>query len=267
VSGCLLLSGCSFRSVSKSKNIVYNPEHQLQLNVFSPKKISNPKEVFVFIHGGNWQRGKKSIYNFLGKRMAKKNIVTVIIDYRKYPLAAYKEMTSDAASSIKWVKQNISTYGGDTNKIYISGHSAGGHLAALVATDEQYFNALNMKNPVKGVILIDAFGLDMYNYLMKEDNYKKEVYHSVFTKDPDTWKKASPIYHLHKDMPPFMIYVGGKTYPNIIKGSNDFLVPLKKYQASAGIITVKGARHIPMIFNFLNPRKKAYKEIIDFMSN
>jgi len=261
---CGISFSCFSQSIAKSKNITYSPEHDLKLNVFSPKTSNTPKQVFVFIHGGNWNVGKKSTYNFLGKRMAKKDVVTVIVDYRKCP-TTYDEISRDVVKSIKWVKENITQYGGDTNKIFISGHSAGGHLAALVATDNQYFEEMNMQNPIKGVILIDAFGLDMHKYLLKNDKYKRDVYLSVFTKDSSQWKKASPIYNLHRGMPPFMIYVGDKTYTNIINDSNDFLIALKRYQPDAKIITVKGANHYEMIFDFYNSGKKIYEEIINFM--
>jgi acetyl esterase/lipase len=260
-----LFGSCTRQAISISKDITFSTENKLKLDVYAPKKINTPKKVLVFIHGGSWKNGEKATYKFFGKGMSRKGVVTVVIDYRLYPLTTYEGMAADAATAIKWVKQNITVYGGDTNKIYVSGHSAGGNLAALVATDDHYFDALKMKNPIKGTILIDAFGLDMYKYLLKNESYEKEVYHSVFTNDTANWKLGSPAYHLHRGMPPFLMYVGGKTYPNIVTGSYDFLAALKKYQPDAYITTVPGKRHAGMIFSFLNPHKKAYKEIIDFM--
>ena len=157
-----VFSSCA---VLKTKNIVYNKEHDLRLDVYSPKKVDKPKKVLVFIHGGNWVHGKKSIYKFFGKGFAKKGIVTVIINYRLSENVTYDSLTINSAMAVKWVKQNIGQYNGDTNSIFVSGHSAGGHLAALIATDDSYFNKLNIRNPIKGTILIDAFGLDMYTYL------------------------------------------------------------------------------------------------------
>ena len=88
----LLLCSCSFQSVTKSKNIIYDPENKLALTIFSPKNKTEPKEIFVFIYGGNWKKGNKSLYNFFGKRMAGKGIVTVIIDYRLSPITDYRGM-------------------------------------------------------------------------------------------------------------------------------------------------------------------------------
>ena len=81
-------------------------------------------------------KGKKELYSFLGNRMARKNILTVIVDYPKSPVANYDEMANDVATAVKWVKNNIVSYGGDPQKIFISGHSAGGHLTAMCLQTE-----------------------------------------------------------------------------------------------------------------------------------
>ena len=97
----LLFSNC----VVKNKNIVYNIEYDLKLDVYSPRKTDKPKPVLVFIHGGNWIHGKKSIYKFFGKGFAKKGIVTVIINYRLGPNETYDNLTTNSAMAVKWVKQ------------------------------------------------------------------------------------------------------------------------------------------------------------------
>ena len=262
----LLLSSCASLHMQQKKNIVYSKDQALTLNVYSPKrKTIETKNVLVFIHGGNWTSGKKSMYRFFGKGMAKKGIVAVVIDYHKYPTVTYPAMAMDAAQSLKWVKENISSFGGDTNKIYVSGHSAGGHLAALIATDKTYFDSIKINNPIKGCVLIDAFGLDMYSYLKREEKYKHDVYRSIFTKDENQWKKGSPFFYLHEGMPKFIMFVGGRTYPGIVNDSNAFLLELKKYQSDAQLITVPRKRHAGMIFSYINPRKISYGQILEFM--
>jgi acetyl esterase/lipase len=160
--------------------------------------------------------------------MARKNVLTVIIDYPKSPLANYDEMAMDAAKAVKWVKENIERYGGDPNAIFISGHSAGGHLSALITVSNEYFDKLGIVSPVKGIILIDAAGLDMYSYLEEENLKTGNTFLQTFTTNPATWKKASPLYHLHKGMPPMLIYRGGKTYPSIEASNEKFVAALKK---------------------------------------
>ena len=261
----LLVSACSFKPVTTSTDIVFSRENNLKLDVYSPKKIKDPKEVLVFIHGGNWERGDKSMYKFFGKGMARKGLVSVVIDYRLNPIAAYDGMAQDAARAIKWTKENITQYGGDSSKIFVTGHSAGGHLAALIATDNSYFESLQIKNPIKGAILNDAFGLDMFGYLSKYHYPKDSVYLQIFTKNPEQWKKASPIFYLKKESPKMLMYLGGKTYPGIIEFSKTYYEELKKYQPDAKLVTVKGRHHVAMIGQFYFSTNKRYKEILDFI--
>lgn len=176
-------------------------------------------------------------------------------------------MAFASATAVKWVKENIKQYGGNPEKIFISGHSAGGHLAALISLDNQYFDSLGIVNPIKGTILIDAAGLDMYNYLKEENFEEGHTYFSTFTKDASIWKKATPIYYLHQAMPPMLIYQGEKTYPSIKKANEKFINALRAFAPNTDYQILKGKKHIPMILQFFwswNPR---YKQIIQFMQN
>ena len=264
---CLLLSACSVKPVSRHKNITYSPTQNLQLDLYAPRKIKSPKKVLIFVHGGNWVHGKKSIYPFFGKGMARKGVIGVVINYRLSPKTDYEGMATDVATAVKWVKDHCDSLGGDPDNIYISGHSAGAQLAALVATDNSYFEKSGMKNPIKGTVLIDAFGLDMYRYFSLSKNEKDTMYKRVFSEDPATWKKASPAYHLSKSMPPFIIFTGGKTYPVIKQMNEAFYTEVVKYRPATSFIIVKRKRHAAMIFQFINPRTKAYKQILEFMGS
>lgn len=262
----LLCTACSIKPVAKTKNVTYDTAHHLQLDVYAPRKIKAPKKILVFVHGGNWIHGKKSIYRFYGKGMARKGIIGVVVNYRLSPYTNYEGMANDVAAAVAWVKVNCKTIGGDTNNIYISGHSAGGQIAALVATDNSYFKKQHVVNPIKGTVLIDAFGLDMYRYFTVSENPKDTMYKRVFSNDPATWKKASPAYHLKKEMPPFLMFLGGKTYPVIKQVNNEFYNEVLKYQPATKLFIVKGKHHVSMVFQFISPYAKAYRHILEFMN-
>ncbi len=262
IASSIILGGCSFHRISKARDITYDKATNLKLDVFSPRKIKEPKAVLLFIHGGSWRSGKKSLYTFFGKRLARKGIVGVVMNYRLSPLTNYEGMAMDAASAVKWIKQNIFIYGGDSSKIFVSGHSAGGQMAALIATNSVYFDSLKIANPIKGTVLIDAFGLNMASYF---ERYKHQGYLAVFSQDPLAWKKGSPQFHLHEGMPPFLMYLGDRTYPEITRQNNEFYEELKKIQPEAKLIMNKRKRHETMIFQFYKSRNKNYRSIIDFM--
>ena len=265
------MSGCSLKRIAVTRNRVYlqadpvRKKPEQQLNVYSTRRHRKPQPVFVFIHGGNWNSGKKETYHLLGKKFAHKNITTVIIDYPLSPSAGYHEMAADAAMAVKWVKDSIGYYGGNPEKIFVSGHSAGGHLAALIAVDDDYFDTLGVANPIQGAILIDAAGLDMYTYLKEERFDQNHTYMRTFGADTTTWKMASPLHYLKQSSPPMLLYAGRKTYASILKGNDTFAGALERL----GIVHVykkqRGKKHIAMIVQYLNSWNPRYREIRKFM--
>jgi acetyl esterase/lipase len=269
----LSMSSCAFKSIRRHKNIVYMPADstgnipQQSLNIFSPRKASSEK-VLIFLYGGSWRSGKKNLYNFLGSRMARKGAVTVIVDYPLNPIADYNDMARATASAVKWVHQNVKLFGGDRDRIFISGHSAGGHLATLVTVRQEYFDSVGLKkNPIKGAILIDAAGLDMYGYLMEEKKPEGHSYLKTFTSNPDEWKKASPLYHLREGLPPLLIYKGERTYPSILKSHEKFVKALENYDTNVTYKVLERKKHVPMITQFFWSWNRRYDEIVDFMSS
>jgi acetyl esterase/lipase len=192
-------------------------------------------------------------------------VVGVVMNYPLSPDANYNDMAAATASGIKWLKENISKYGGDPERIFISGHSAGGHIAALIAVREKYFDSLNLKYPLKGVILIDAAGLDMNKYLLDQEKKGKKHYLGAFTTDKKQWIEASPIYHLRKDLVPMLVLTGEKTYPNIKESNERFVKESSEKGNEVKHVVVRRKRHIPMIFQFYYSGNHLYKEIIDFM--
>ncbi|HEX6892584.1 MAG TPA: alpha/beta hydrolase [Chryseolinea sp.] len=266
VTSIVFICSCSAPSAIRKKNITFDAQHKLQLDVYSPKRVDSPQPVFVFIHGGRWNSGKKSQYKFLGRRMAAKGVVTVVPDYRLSPRTNYRGATTDVAMALKWTKEHINEYGGDESSIYIAGHSAGGHLAALVSVDNFYFDSLDISSPVSGTILIDAFGLDMFSFLSDEELKKHKTYYAMFGREPEKWKDGSPIFHLNENMKPFLMFVGTKTYPVIYEGNKEFFEALKKYQPLANPIIEMKKKHIPMMLQFYNSKNRGYDEILRFLT-
>ncbi len=248
-------SGISYLKSSKTTTASF-PE----LNIFQPNK-SEKNPVVIFIHGGYWDEGNKNIYGFLGRNFAKKNVVTVIPNYTLSPKGNYDTMAKEVAAAIKWTYENIEKYNGNPNQIFLMGHSAGGHLIALVGSTNKY-----LENPdlIKGIILNDAAGLDMFSYLNKNPPTKFHNYDVTWTDNPENWKDASPIYALSAEAPPFLIYVGTKTFPSIKSSNEDFVKKLNENQPSIKI-NYLDKKHVPMMRQFLFPWNKHYKEMIDFI--
>lgn len=264
-----MLGSCS---VAKVKNQSYLPKTLLttkkepKLNVFNPKeKPSQLMPVIIFVHGGNWNRGDKDTYGFYGKDLAKRNIILVVPEYTLSPEVTYDHQAKQIAASIQWTQENITQFGGDPNKIFMNGHSAGGQLAALSVMNPKY--GID-QNKIAGIILIDSAGLDMF--WQNTVNPPKEGgfydYQSTFTNNPEIWKDASPIYHISKKNPPFLIFQGKKTIEAIAKTNKDFVEKLRMYQPDVPYI-LQNKGHFSMMLQFIWGGRKTLDQMEAFINS
>lgn len=263
-----VVASCSLKRVERFKDIPYMTASdslpEKTLNVFQPKKAKDAP-VLLFIHGGSWNSGNKEIYNFLGTRFAKKGVVTVIMDYPLSPDYQVQSMALASAQAVNWMHQSIENYGGSKDKLFVSGHSAGGHLASLIAVNDLYFGQVGVENPIKGVVLIDAAGLDM-KWFLEQMNYEPGTSYNIpFTDSPEVWEETSPIYHLDTNDPPMMILLGGKTLPGITLTTARFMEAYKEFVPEPIYIFQKRKKHKGMIVQFIYSPNKVYREILKFM--
>jgi len=259
----------SSAQVKIAKNINYagNTEEKNTLNVFYKNDSLKNKPVLIFIHGGSWSSGKKETYWWLGRNFARKGIVAVIINYPLAPNAQYEKMADDCALAVKWVQKNISDYTASADNIFVMGHSAGAHLSELINADPKYFQHAGIKNPIKGMILNDPFGLDIYEYLT--DAEKDDYYYDflrTFTDKPAAWKLASPINYAENIKNPHLLFYGSKTYGAIKLQTPRLYNKLKTNNIPAEIKEVKGKSHVPMISQMIFGSNDLYKDIIEFIN-
>ncbi|MBC8136350.1 MAG: alpha/beta hydrolase fold domain-containing protein [Fibrella sp.] len=183
------------------------------LDIYSPKGKSKCP-VVIFIHGGGWQIGdKRGSARGKSEAFPKKGYVFVSINYRLSPDVKHPVLVQDCAKSIAWIQENIAKYGGDPTNLFVMGHSAGAHLAALVSTDEQYLKKEGLRlAALRGTILLDGGSYDMTASGVKKAS-KDETFAEVFGNDPAVLKSASPLFNVApgKNIPPFLIiYVASR---------------------------------------------------------
>ena len=133
----------SFDKGQMLEGIVYSADEDQRLDIYRPKNIAASAKlpVIVFFYGGRWSGGSRSDYRFVAARLVERGYVVVIPDYRKYPNVKFPAFVEDGAAALGWVHREIARYGGDGDRLYLLGHSAGAHIAALLATDEHYLKA------------------------------------------------------------------------------------------------------------------------------
>lgn len=252
--------------VKKDVNYTDQNDERRQLNVFYQKDITQAKDVVIFIHGGSWSSGSKDIYWWLGRNLARKDIVAVNINYGLAPANQYGQMAEDCALAVKWVQAHIADYGGNPDRIFLMGHSAGAHLAELINADPRYFKKAGIANPVKGLILNDPFGLDMKEYMItaeKDDSYFDFL--RTFSKDPAIWQDGSPLNYVQNVHNPHLIFYGAKTYPAIQIQSARLNKLLFAENVKTELHVIKNKKHVGMIVQMILGGNQLYDYITQFL--
>src|SRR5947209_3768613 len=131
------------------------------LDLYAPAEGKGHPVVF-WIHGGGWQAGKKIEVQAKPQAFVDRGFVFVSAGYRLLPEATVKEMAGDVARALHWVHDHAGDYGGDPDTIFVTGHSAGAQLAALVCTDDRYMKAEGLSlSDIKGCVPVDGDTYDV----------------------------------------------------------------------------------------------------------
>ena len=142
--------------------IRYGSHPRYLLDVYQPASPANPTiagakaPVVVFFYGGNWNSGERADYLFAGEALASRGYVAVLPDYRLYPEVRYPDFLADSAQAVRWVFDHIAGIGGvagDTQQVFLMGHSAGAYNAAMLALNPAYLRAAGVERArVRGLI-------------------------------------------------------------------------------------------------------------------
>jgi arylformamidase len=199
------------------RNIPYaTPGYERQvLDVYSPPGAKNLPVVF-WIHGGGWQTGDKSSVQIKPQAFNDKGFVFVSTNYRLLPHVDMGTIVRDIAKSIRWVHDHIAEYGGDPQRVFVMGHSAGAQLAALICTDDGYLKAEGLSLAIiKGCVPVDGDTYDVPAIIETAETRRrvhgqppaKFGHREKFGNDPAKHSDFSAVTHVAKDkgIPPFLI--------------------------------------------------------------
>lgn len=187
-----------FGDFERSGDLAYGAHSRQKLDVYSPKNAQG-RPIVVFWYGGGWENGRKAQYRFVGAALAKAGYVAVLPDYRLYPEVIFPAFVQDGAQALAWVASHAAEIGGDPKRIYVAGHSAGAHLAAMLAYDRSQLERVGLPaDTVRGFIgLSGPYALDPNN----------DTYRTIFAKPfgkPD-WQ---PVQLAKAGAPPALLIHG-----------------------------------------------------------
>lgn len=200
---------------------VPNGGHKQQLDLYLPGSKNFP--TVVFVHGGSLRSGDRKGYPGLepypeiGRNLASYGIGMVLVSYRLGPDHQWPTMAEDVARAIGWTKRKIASYGGDSTRVFLAGHSSGGHVASVVATNGTFLESQGLQtHDLAGCIVLcsslhPSFDIEDIEEadLQRLWAHSREVggYESVFP-DPDSYRDADPVRHVSAEAPRFLMIFG-----------------------------------------------------------
>jgi acetyl esterase/lipase len=195
-----MLAPMPFR-IQLTQSIAYAERSRHRLDVCRPRGAA-AAPVIIFFYGGAWQSGYKELYRYVAKALARRGYVAVVPDYRIYPEVCYPDFLDDGAQVVRWVKDNIARFGGDPDKLFLKGHSAGAHIAAMLSIDARWLGkvGLDPRRDIAGLIGIAG----PYDLMPLRDEKLKVIFGGV--NRPET----QPIFHVAPGAPPALLMTGGR---------------------------------------------------------
>ena len=233
-----------------TRDIPYHAEMLPRLDVYSPP-AGDGHAVLILVHGGSWCSLSKETFAVGGQRLTPYDLVVVIPDYTLYPQARYGQMANEVAAAVAWTLEHIAEYGGDPGRIVLSGHSAGGHLAALAAMDDAYLPPLgHRREEIRGLVGMSGVYDIAAEYAFSSEGGDSSCFADIFG-GTDGFGPASPISLARPDMPPVLLIHGDQDDVVPLHIGTDFCRALQAAGAKCELRVYPGAGHADYLFDLL----------------
>jgi acetyl esterase/lipase len=191
----------AFGSYKRRSNVAYGEMPQHRLDVYSPETVPIvPPPLVVFWYGGRWETGDKDDYRFVGAALAEIGAVAVLPNYRHYPQVKMAGFMADAALAARWAAAHAAELGTDPGRLYLMGHSAGAHIAAMLALNRQYLQDSGGPAPaIAGLIGLSG----PYDFLPLDDADLQDMFGP-----PQRYPESQPIHFAGPGAPPSLLVHG-----------------------------------------------------------
>jgi len=231
-----------------ARDLPYGDDPRQKMDVYAPAQAAN-LPILVFFYGGGWDSGDRKDYGWAAQALAARGFVVFVPDYRLVPQVHFPAFIQDAAEATARASELAATYGGDPARLGVIGHSAGAHLAMMIALDRRYMAAVDQPTLIKA-----AAGLaGPYEFLP----FDVAASRNAFGRAPDP-TLTQPVTFARADAPPLWL---GEGTDDVVVHDEDSTILCERLTAVGGRCEAKlypGLNHADLIATF-SPlfRKKA----------
>lgn len=219
-------------------SFTYGDDARQGLDVWVPADaMEAPLPAIVFFYGGGWNSGDRGDFGFVGRALASQGFVVVLPDYRLAPANRFPAFVEDGAEALRWVQANVAKWGGDPKRIGVGGHSAGAHLAALLAFDQRYGVAgmIGAAALLSGPFDFDPIAYDETRVAMGDWPCREET---------------QPVNFARADAPPTLLATGTGDVVVRARNSQSMARALQAVGAPVEIRLYRGQTHSDLIKSF-----------------
>ena len=231
------------RSTLKSwLNVPYGSSPREVLDIYPADRPGCP--VFVYIHGGYWRSGSKDDNCNFAPAFVQHGATVVLVEYDLCPKVTVTDIVRQTRASIAWVFRNILRYSGNPSRIYVSGHSAGGHLTAMALAHAWEKEGLP-GNLIKGAVTTSGvYDLEMVTQISVNEQVRMT---------PEIARENSPFIHPPLAACPVLVAVGGAEPKGWQQMSEDYFKLCKERGLDCQYLVVPGANHYTMSEHLADP--------------
>ncbi len=215
------------------RNLAYGPAPRQRLDFYKAKEGA---PTLAFIHGGYWRSTDKENWGYVAAGPLAHGISVANIEYTLAPTNRIEGIAAEIRQALAYLRANLARLGGDPEKLYVSGHSAGGHLTAMMVGEPGVRGAL----PISGVF-------DMQPMLLCSMN-------SDFRLDEGEAKRTSPLLHIPAAGPPQIVAVGGGELPEFLRQSSDYLAAWTAKGLKGRLLEVGRHNHFSVLDDLADPK-------------
>jgi acetyl esterase len=260
-----LLASSPKGGMTVTKNLAYGSHARNLLDIYQPLQ-GTKKPVVVFLHGGAYIRGERSlnaeIYANVPTYFARQGMLGVNATYQLAPASKWPAASQDVGQLVKWLKENAEKYGGDPDRIYLVGHSAGAtHIATYLFMKELQ----PASGPgVAGVVLLSG----RYQFDPKADDPSLKAFQAYFGEDASQYKKMSPLTHL-ATAPKIPMFIGISEYDNPdldTQGALLYAASCERDRACPRFLRMEHHNHVSMVLQFNTADELLGNEILKFIA-
>jgi acetyl esterase/lipase len=231
-------------SILWQKDLAYGPDPRQKLDIYMPRQHAGPLPIVVFVHGGSWQEGNKHPYGFVGRALAAKGFMAMVINYRLHPEGRYPAFVDDVDLALRWAQDNAESLGGNPARLFAMGHSAGAYNIAQAVLDERYAGT---RARLAGVVTLAG----PFDFLPLDSRITIAVFGDV----PDL-PSTQPVNHSRPDAPPFLILHGSEDRTVYPKNAIALDKALKAMGASSTLKIYNGVSHVSILLAIAKPLRK-----------